>query len=462
MSRSVLQETIAAIITAFGESAIGVIRISGKDALSIADTIFLSPGGKKPSERKSYTACHGWITKSQGAEIIDEVLLTVFRAPRSYTGEDCVEISCHGSIVGLRAVLDLILSYNCRLAEPGEFTKRAFLNGKLDLSQAEAVSDVITARTDAALRLGMRQLRGILSLNINNIRNALLGVLSALEASIDFPEEEAGALRSGEIKEGLRRATGQLDTILATVKKGRVLREGIRVVICGKPNVGKSSLLNALLQEERSIVTPIAGTTRDAIEETIDIQGIPVHIIDTAGIIEPKDLIEREALRRTKRCLDSADLALLLFDGSKRITKGDAILMRRLGRKKTLAVINKIDLPQKIDAQRIKKGFSPVVEISAKKHQNIRALEEAIKVRVCSGTAQDAEALMVSNIRHIRALHSAKKCIVRAANSLDNTLSVEFIAEDIKSALGHFDEIVGKKFSEELLETIFRKFCIGK
>lgn len=462
MSGLTPQETIAAVITAFGESGIGVIRISGKNAISIADTVFLSPGGKKPSELKSHAACHGWITKNQGAEILDEVLLTVFRAPKSYTGEDCVEISCHGSIVGLRAVLDLILSYDCRLAEPGEFTKRSFLNGKLDLSQAEAVSDIITAKTDAALRLGVRQLRGALSLNINGIRNSLVDILSVLEASIDFPEEEPGDNRWDEVAKSLNQTSRQLEAILSTARQGKLLREGVRVVICGKPNVGKSSLLNTLLQEERAIVTPVAGTTRDIIEEAIDIQGIPVKIVDTAGIIESKDLIEKKAVERTKSCLVSADLVLLVFDGNKKIAKGDEVLIKKLKDKKTLAVINKIDLPRKIEIQRIKKHFPDTVEISAKKHQNIHALEEAVKGLICAGVAENAESSMVSNVRHIRALHAAKKCIVQAANSLDNKLSPEFIAEDLKGALGYLDEIVGKKFSEELLDTIFNKFCIGK
>ncbi|RJO64932.1 MAG: tRNA uridine-5-carboxymethylaminomethyl(34) synthesis GTPase MnmE [Candidatus Omnitrophota bacterium] len=462
MSDLTLQETIAAIITPLGESGIGVIRISGKDALSIADTIFLSPGGKKPSECRSHTAYHGWIAKNQGAAIIDEVLLTVFRAPKSYTGEDCVEISCHGSILGLRAVLDLVLSYSCRLAEPGEFTRRAFLSGKLDLSQAEAVSDIISARTDAALRQGVRQLRGALSLNINYIRNALLGILSVIEASIDFPEEEPQDSHCDEVAKNLKQACRQLDAILSTASQGRILREGINVVICGKPNVGKSSLLNMLLQEERAIVTPVAGTTRDAIDETIDIQGIPIHIIDTAGIIEPRDLVEKKAVQRTKHCLASADLVLLVFDGNKRTSKDDEMLMKKLKRKKTVAVINKIDLPRKIETQGIKKHFSVIVEISAKKHQNIRALEEAIKESIGGGIVEAQEPSMVSNIRHIRSLSAAKKSIVQAVNSLDNNLPPEFVAEDVKGALGHLDAIVGKSFSEELLDTIFSKFCIGK
>jgi tRNA modification GTPase len=478
-----LNETIAAIATGMGESGIGIVRMSGKEALKVADKIFLSKNGKKPSNFKTYTTHYGWIVsgcKPQAAshrletksmeleacrlkrEVIDEVILTVMRAPRSYTKEDVVEINCHGGIVALRRVLDLVLESGCRLAEPGEFTQRAFLNGRIDLAQAEAVLDVIRAKTDSALKIGTQQLRGVLSGELNKIRKTLLDALSVLEANIDFPEEEIDPADLKGISAELKKIEQKLKDILDSSRQGRILREGVSVVICGKPNVGKSSLLNALLKQERSIVTPVAGTTRDTIEEVIDIKGIPIRIVDTAGIIEPKDLIEKKAVQRAKRYIELADLVILLFDGSKRLTTEDAVLITKLKGKHLLAVVNKIDLKQKVEKARILKKFGRTIDISAKKSKNIRLLEEAIADLVYAGRIAIPESILVSNQRHIQNIKATEKLIAEALNSLDNKLSLEFIAQDIKDALGYLDEALGKKFSGELLDRIFSDFCIGK
>ncbi len=455
-----LNDTIAAIATPIGESGIGIVRISGKDAPSIADKIFISKDNKKPSSFKTYTTHYGWV--SDKAKIIDEVILTVMRAPKSYTKEDIVEINCHGGIVALRRVLDLVLENGCRLAEPGEFTQRAFLNGRIDLAQAEAVLDIIRAKTDSALKIGVEQLKGNLSFQINKIRNSLVNILSLLEANIDFPEEEIDAANLKQIRERLQKLDKELKDILGVSRQGRILREGIQVVICGKPNVGKSSLLNALLKQERSIVTPVAGTTRDTIEEIIDIKGIPVRIVDTAGIIEPRDLVEKKAVSRAKKYMNLADLVILLFDGSKKLTKEDKILIKKLKRKAILAVINKVDLRQKIDKNKILKKFPRVIEISAKKLRNISLLEDAIVNLVYAGKISALESALVSNVRHIEKIRQAQKLIAQAINSLDNNFSGEFIAQDIKDALGYLDDILGKRFSEGLLNKIFSEFCIGK
>ncbi|MCM8801325.1 MAG: tRNA uridine-5-carboxymethylaminomethyl(34) synthesis GTPase MnmE [Candidatus Omnitrophica bacterium] len=465
-------DTIAAIATPMGESGIGIVRISGKEALLIADKIFLSKDGKKPSSFKTYTVHYGWIIESSSRlnpssstkeyEVVDEVILTVMRAPKSYTKEDVVEINCHGGIVALRRVLELVLDNGARLAEPGEFTKRAFLNGRIDLTQAEAVLDIIKAKTDYALKIGIQQLRGGLSLRINKLRDSLIDILCLLEANIDFPEEEIGRIDLDDITKMLQAVTRQLKYLLENAKQGRILREGIKVVICGRPNVGKSSLLNALLKQERSIVTPIAGTTRDTIEEIFDIKGIPIRIVDTAGIIEPKDLIERKAIQRTRNQIASADLVILLFDGSQRLTEYDELLIKRLKQKMTLAVINKIDLKQRIERLRIKKIFKQLIEISAKKFINIDLLEEAIVNLVYSGKVQSLESVLMSNLRHIRIIKGVERLITRALNSLKDNLSLEFIAQDIKDALLYLDEILGKSFNEDLLERIFSEFCIGK
>lgn len=453
-------DTIAAIATGLGEAGIGIVRISGKGALSIADKIFVSKDKKMPSQFKGYTVHYGWIM--QDGQIVDEVLLTVMRAPRSYTKEDAVEINSHGGIIALRRVLELVLACGCRLAHPGEFTQRAFLNGRIDLAQAEAVLDIIRAKTDSALKLGVEQLRGALSQEVNKIRDSLLENLSALEANIDFPEEEIRQADLVKIEQELSRVNNGLKDILSASRRGRIMREGINVVICGSPNAGKSSLLNALLKQERSIVTPIAGTTRDTIEEIIDIRGIPVRIADTAGILEPRDLVEKKAVQRAKKYINRADLAILLFDASRKLSKQDIFLMNKLKNKQILAVINKIDLKPRIEKQKLKARFGSLIEISAKKIKNINSVEDAIAGLVFDGVLGMKEPVLISNLRHIEALAKAQEFVAQALVSLDNKLSLELPAQGIKDALGYLDEISGRRFSEDLLDKIFSEFCIGK
>ena len=462
-------DTIAAISTPVGEAGIGIVRISGPGALEIADRIFLAKEDKLPSSFKAYTTHYGWIVKttqqgrSSGEGIIDEVLLTVMRAPRSYTKEDIVEINCHGGIVALRSVLDLVTDSGARLAEPGEFTRRAFLSGRIDLAQAEAVLDIIRAKTDSALKIGTEQLKGALSREIKRVRKGLLEISSILEANINFPDEDLSGIDSGSIGQQLRRVDQQIKVLLDGAKKGVLLREGIHVVICGKSNAGKSSLLNALLRQERSIVTPICGTTRDTIEEIIDIKGIPVRIVDTAGIIEPEDLIEKKAIERTKKQIKLADLVILLFDGNKKMDKGDCLLIRRLRKKKVIAVINKIDLAQRIEEEQILKAYPAVVKICAKKSRGLNLLEDAISQFAYGRDAEGiSSAVIVTRARHVQALRGAQKNIAEALDSLDNKLSVEFIAQGLKEAVGHLDDLSGGNSSEDLLNRIFSEFCIGK
>ncbi|MBU0709558.1 MAG: tRNA uridine-5-carboxymethylaminomethyl(34) synthesis GTPase MnmE [Candidatus Omnitrophica bacterium] len=465
MISSNLTDTIAAIATPAGESGIGIVRISGRDSIPIADGIFISKDNRKPSLFKTYTTHYGFIAdpkENSKSGYIDEVILTIMRAPKSYTKEDVVEINCHGGIVALRRVLDLVLENGCRLAEPGEFTKRAFLNGRIDLAQAEAVLDIIRAKTDSALKISLEQLRGGLSKRINHIRIDLLDVLSLLEVNIDFPEEEIDSVNLQAIARKINNLDSRLKEILNTSKQGRILREGIHVVICGKPNVGKSSLLNALLDQERSIVTSIPGTTRDTIEEIIDIKGIPVRIVDTAGILEPRDLVEKKSVGRSRRYIDLADLVILLFDGNKKLSKEDEALIGKLKKKAVIAVINKIDLRQNIEKDKIAKKFKEIVDISAKKIRNINLLEDAIANLVYNGRVISSEPVVVSRLRQIESIREAEKLIAEAAKSLDNKLSLEFIAQDIKDALLYLDQLLGKKFSESLLDKIFSEFCIGK
>lgn len=455
-----LNDTIAAIATPVGESGIGIVRLSGPDSLKIADRIFVSKKKGRPSAFKTFTTHYGWIKRD--GRVIDEVLLTLMRAPLSYTKEDIVEINCHGGIVALRAVLELILDCGCRLAGPGEFTRRAFLNGRIDLAQAEAVLDVIRAKTDAALKIGTEQLKGGFSREVAKLKDKLMDGLSLIEANIDFPEEEAVSPDTREISRILGEAKDSISGILSTAKAGRILREGVHVVICGRPNVGKSSLLNALLKKERSIVTSVAGTTRDTIEEIIDIKGIPVKIVDTAGIIEPKDLVERKAIERSRQQMELADMVIAVFDASHRLNRDDFTLIRKLARKISIAVVNKIDLKQNVEADILRKKFKNVVMISARKAKNINLLEDAIADLVYKGAAGPSDALLVSNTRHIQALKQAKKLIEEAGNSLDNKISLEFVSQDVSGAVSCLDSLLGRSFSGELLDKIFSRFCIGK
>ncbi len=456
-----MDDTIAAIATPSGESGIGIVRLSGKDALSIMDKIFIPKKGKKPSDSKTYTMHYGWIIDSK-AKIVDEVILAIMRAPRSFTKEDVAEINCHGGNVMIGAILDIVIANGARLAQPGEFTRRAFLNGRIDLAQAEAVLDIIQAKTDSAVKIGMQQLNGVLSGQINKVRDKLLEIQAVLEVNIDFPEEEIDRNSLEALKVKLKEVSAYLNGILDTAHQGKLMRDGISVVICGCANVGKSSLLNAILKEERSIVTAISGTTRDTIEEVVDIKGIPVKIIDTAGILQPRDLVEKKAILRSKRHIDSADLVLLLFDGSRKLSREDKYLIKKLKKRAVIAIINKIDLKQKIEKPVLVQKFPHLIEISAKRSKNIHLLEDTIWRLIYKGEVIAPESVIMSNSRHITALRHAQKLIAEAQDSLDNKLSLEFIAQDTKDALGYLDDILGLRFSPELLNKIFDDFCIGK
>jgi len=458
-----IHDTIVAVATAPGEAGIGIVRISGTGALRIAEAIFRAKDRTRPVAWTAYRMHYGWIVDpGAGGKIIDEVLLSVMRAPRSYTREDVVEINCHGGFVAVRAVLDAVLSRGCRLAEPGEFTRRAFLNGRIDLSQAEAVLDVIRAKTDAALRMGVEQLRGALSRKLAKIQKTLLDQAVCLEAQIDFPEDAAEGQAQSGVRANLAAVSVELSRVLAQAFKGRILREGIHVVICGRTNVGKSSLLNALLKQERSIVTPVAGTTRDTIEEIVDIQGIPVRIVDTAGILKPRDVIEHKAVARSRRYITMADLALVLFDASRSLGREDRSIIRKLKHRPCLAVINKIDLPRRLDEQIIEKNFRHVVRVSAKKGRNLGELEKSIAEMACRGHLLAKEPVLVSNRRHAEKLKEAQKSVAESLKSLDNGVSIEFVAQGVRDALACIEEILGRRVAEGLLDRIFAQFCVGK
>ena len=455
-----LTDTIAAISTAPGEGAIGIVRLSGKAALRIAGKIFVGQDKIMPAEFKSYTVHYGKIVDQQA--VIDEVILTVMRAPKSYTRQDVVEINCHGGMLSLVKILDLVLKHGCRLAKPGEFTLRAFLNGRIDLAQAEAVIDIIRAKTAAALKVSVGQLAGGLSARVNAIRRQLLDLLVNLEASIDFPEEGIAFQGQQKLGRDLSGIDQKLQALLDGAGQGRILREGLHVVICGKPNVGKSSLLNALLKKERAIVTPVAGTTRDTLEEMIEIRGIPVKIVDTAGILKPRNLIEQKAVRLSRRQIQLADLVILLFDASQKLGQQDLALIKEVKRKKVIAAINKIDLRRRLQKNQLKGEFFSVVELAAKSGKQLGLLEQAIYDFVYQGASSGPEAILVSNFRHIRALGQAQQLVRQLASETNQNLPLEYAVQNLKDACQELDKILGKDFSADLLERIFADFCIGK
>jgi len=459
-------DTIAAVSTPLGQAGIGIVRLSGKDALSVADKMFASKEKKKPSKFKTYSTHYGWIMngKKGKSEVIDEVILTVMRAPKSYTKEDIVEINCHSGILPLKKILDLAIKMGARLAEPGEFTRRAFINGRIDLAQAEAVLDIINAKTDQALEISVSQLKGELSCEIESIRNELVEVLAYLEAEIDFPEEDINKLSLRQQLARLNKTKKQIEELLETSEQGKIMREGINVVICGRPNVGKSSLLNTLIKEEKAIVTHIPGTTRDIVEEIINLKGIPLRFVDTAGIIEPKDLVEKEAIKRSHNQIDNCDLALLLFDNSQKLSEQDKILMQNLEGKNIIFVINKIDLSSKINMNRLKSiaKKSRIVKISVLRKTGIKNLEDTIIKNVWQGKFKDKKSLFISNVRHIQALKSALEQISKTLTIISGKMSTEFVCLELKCAIEELDSITGRAIERDLLDKIFSEFCIGK
>lgn len=458
-----LDDTIVAISTATGQGAIGIVRLSGKESLVIADQIFRAKSGKKVKDLKTFTVHYGWVQYPKGTGI-DEVLLTVMRAPKSYTKEDMVEISCHGGMVSLKAIVDLICLYGIRLAEPGEFTKRAFLNGRIDLTQAEAVLDIIQSKTENFLRVSTNQLKGELSIELERNREKLMEIYVEIEAIVNFPEDEINARAKEKITKNVVEVKSRIEKLIQTSDQGRILKEGIKIVICGRPNVGKSSLLNVLLKTERAIVSSIAGTTRDTIEETAQIRGIPFQLIDTAGILNPRDIIEEEAIKRSQMNIEGADLVLLMLDRSTKLTDGDERLMTQLKNRQVIIILNKTDLPSAIDEKEVVQRFSTqkVVSISAARQKGIEELEKAMVEAVTRGRVIDTQTVLVSNIRHIQSLRKCLDHLQKAEKGFKEDLSFEFISEGIKSAVNCLDAITGRNIDADLIDNIFSKFCIGK
>ena len=456
-----LDDTIVAIATPLGEGGLAVLRLSGKKALAIADQSFW-PVGKSsqvPSAAPTHTIQFGKIVRD--GKVIDEVLLAVLRAPRTFTREDTVEISCHGGLLPAKLVLDTLLAQGARLAEPGEFTRRAFLNGRLDLAQAEAVADVIHARTELALAAANEQLAGKLSQRIQQLRDDLMLTLAHVEAHIDFPDEDIAPDTKEALRNRLERAGTFMDELLRTADEGQLLRHGVRAAIVGRPNAGKSSLLNQLLGRDRAIVSPIPGTTRDTIEETANIRGLPIIFVDTAGLREARDEIEREGIRRSRESLAQAELILHVLDASEPLTKADEIYLKEFADKKRILVLNKTDLPVKLEV-RSQKSEVRMVDVCCTNGSGIEALKDEIKKLIWAGEI-NAEMLQVAiNSRHQAALNRARSATRQAAEGLSGGLTLELVAIELREAAAAVGEVVGKTTTEDLLDTIFGAFCIGK
>lgn len=454
--------TIAAVATAMTASGIGIIRISGPDSREIAGKIYRSKGGKKRIENvPSHTIQYGFICDED--EIIDEVLVMVMDAPRSYTGENTVEIDCHGGVLAMKRVLETVVKYGARPAEPGEFTKRAFLNGRIDLSQAEAVIDVINAKNEYALKSSISQLRGNIQRVIKEIRQGIIYQIAYIESALDDPEHISidgyGDTLKGEISLLKEKLNGLLDT----VREGKLMKEGIKTVIVGKPNAGKSSLLNLLVGEERAIVTDIAGTTRDILEETIVLHGISLRMIDTAGIRDTDDVVEKIGVKKAVENAKDADLILYVVDSSVPLDENDKEIIELLKDKKAIVILNKMDLQQQVTEEDLKeKTNHPVVAVSAKEEEGIEFLEAKIKEMFFEGNLSFNDEIYITNMRHKAAIEDAKRSLEMVENSIEMQMPEDFFSIDLMNAYEVLGSIIGESVGEDLVNEIFSKFCTGK
>lgn len=457
-----MEDTIAAVATAYGEGGIGIIRISGEEALPILQEIFEFHGDTDTFTSRRMT--YGKIIDKEKNQIIDEVLAVYMKGPKTYTAEDVVEINCHGSMVSLRKTLALVLRKGARLAEPGEFTKRAFLNGRLDLSQAEAVIDMIRAKTDKSFDVAVSQLEGRLSLKVEEIRQKLLDLLVDITVNIDYPDEDIEEMTYEKLEESIVETQDMIEKLLATSSTGKMIREGIKIAIVGKPNVGKSSLMNGLLKETRAIVTDIPGTTRDTIEEVLSIRNIPVYLVDTAGIRETSDKVEKMGIEKSKEAFNQADFILFLLDGSRPLEEEDLQIMELLKERKSLVLINKRDLGEAVSIEEIaaKLPASQVIEASLLKGQGITEIEDAVEDLVYGGEIVQKESMMVNNVRHIELLQQAVKSLTDALHMSERREALDFIEVDVKNAYERLGEIIGETVSDDIINEVFARFCLGK
>ncbi|MGM7557572.1 tRNA uridine-5-carboxymethylaminomethyl(34) synthesis GTPase MnmE [Aerococcus christensenii] len=456
-------ETIAAISTALGEGAIGIVRLSGEEALDIADKIYQS-GSKDLHQCASHTIHYGHIVDPKTEEIVDEVMVTVFRAPKTYTKENIVEINCHGGIVATQRILQLVLRQGARLAEPGEFTKRAFLNGRIDLAQAEAVQDMIASKTERAMNQAMKQLEGRLSHKIKNLRDKISDVLVQVEVNIDYPEYNEEEMTLKKLDQAADEIREEIEAILSTSKQGKILREGIQTAIVGRPNVGKSSLLNHLLNEEKAIVTDIEGTTRDTIEEYVNVKGIPLKLIDTAGIRKTDDLVEKIGVERSRKAMQEADLILLLINQSEPLQAMDKKLLEMTDSSTRLILLNKTDLPAQINQEELVSYIKGdrVIQTSITQDKGMDELAQSISELFLNGAIESNEATYVTNVRHIDLLEKACQALDEVKAGIRAGMPVDLVQIDFTRTFDYLGEITGESAPDELITKLFSRFCLGK
>ncbi|MGN1401145.1 MAG: tRNA uridine-5-carboxymethylaminomethyl(34) synthesis GTPase MnmE [Bacillus sp. (in: firmicutes)] len=458
-------DTIAAISTPMGEGAIAIVRLTGDDALSIVDKIYRGPKGKMLSEVQTHTIHYGHLVDPKTEKLVEEVMVSIMKAPKTFTRENVVEINCHGGLVSVKKVLNLVLEQGARLAEPGEFTKRAFLNGRIDLSQAEAVMDLIRSKTDRAMSVALNQMEGRLSKLIGKLRQEILETLAHIEVNIDYPEyDDVEEMTHHMLIEKATKVKQELERLLRTAQQGKILREGLSTVIVGRPNVGKSSLLNSFVQENKAIVTDIPGTTRDVIEEYVNVRGVPLRLLDTAGIRETEDIVERIGVEKSRAVLKEADLILLVLNYSEELTSEDENLFEAIKGMDSIIIVNKTDLQQAIDMEKVKSlaGKSPVITTSLLEDKGMDELEEAISDLFFEGEIEAGDITYVSNTRHIMLITQALRAIEEAIQAIEDGVPIDLVQIDLTKSWELLGEIIGDTVNESLIDQLFSQFCLGK
>ncbi|HDI0322525.1 TPA: tRNA uridine-5-carboxymethylaminomethyl(34) synthesis GTPase MnmE [Staphylococcus aureus] len=456
-------DTITSISTPMGEGAIGIVRLSGPQAVEIADKLY--KGKHLLNDVPSHTINYGHIIDPETKEVVEEVMVSVLRAPKTFTREDIIEINCHGGILTINRVLELTMTYGARMAEPGEFTKRAFLNGRIDLSQAEAVMDFIRSKTDRASKVAMNQIEGRLSDLIKKQRQSILEILAQVEVNIDYPEyDDVEDATTEFLLEQSKEIKQEINRLLDTGAQGKIMREGLSTVIVGKPNVGKSSMLNNLIQDNKAIVTEVAGTTRDVLEEYVNVRGVPLRLVDTAGIRETEDIVEKIGVERSRKALSQADLILFVLNNNEALTQEDYTLYEVVKNEDVIVIVNKMDLEQNIDINEVKDmiGNTPLIQTSMLKQEGIDELEIQIRDLFFGGEVQNQDMTYVSNSRHISLLKQARQTIQDAIDAAESGVPMDMVQIDLTRTWEILGEIIGETTSDELIDQLFSQFCLGK
>ncbi|MGZ9518462.1 tRNA uridine-5-carboxymethylaminomethyl(34) synthesis GTPase MnmE [Staphylococcus epidermidis] len=456
-------DTITSISTPMGEGAIGIVRLSGPQAIEIGDILY--KGKKKLSEVETHTINYGHIIDPETNETVEEVMVSVLRAPKTFTREDIIEINCHGGILTINRILELTMTYGARRAEPGEYTKRAFLNGRIDLSQAEAVMDFIRSKTDRASKVAMNQIEGRLSDLIKKQRQSILEILAQVEVNIDYPEyDDVEDATTDFLLEQSKRIKEEINQLLETGAQGKIMREGLSTVIVGRPNVGKSSMLNNLIQDNKAIVTEVAGTTRDVLEEYVNVRGVPLRLVDTAGIRDTEDIVEKIGVERSRKALSEADLILFVLNNNEPLTEDDQTLFEVIKNEDVIVIINKTDLEQRLDVSELREmiGDMPLIQTSMLKQEGIDELEIQIKDLFFGGEVQNQDMTYVSNSRHISLLKQARQSIQDAIDAAESGIPMDMVQIDLTRTWEILGEIIGESASDELIDQLFSQFCLGK